>query len=76
MTTATHIETIQTEEGLYRATCPELGLIAIGSTVAEAEALVLRLINERTEQLGSPPKVVHSEHDGRVEPSDEDDQCS
>lgn len=70
----THIEVFETEEGLYSAFCPELGIIRQGSTMKEAEAAVLRLIDERLIQIGlaGAPTSIQLELDTRLEP-DEDE---
>lgn len=62
---ASHIEILEQADGVYLARCPELGLSADGATAVEAEAALLRLLDERTEQLGgvSAPVAIESEPD-------------
>lgn len=64
----THIETLERGDGVYVASCPELALSAEGATIAEAEAAVMRLIEERTDQLGDAgtPQAVETERDARL----------
>lgn len=64
----THIEMLEREDGVVVASCPELGLSAEGATIAEAEAAVMRLIEERTDQLGAAgaPQAVETEMDARL----------
>ncbi len=60
-----HIEVIALPEGLFRAQCGELGLVAEASNPAEAEAIVRRLMEERIEMTGSTgsPAVVAADPD-------------
>jgi hypothetical protein len=69
MKAKSRIEILMTPDGSYRATCPEFGLEATGATMAEAEAGVLRLLDERTQQLGTiqNPRAIESERDTRLE---------
>lgn len=66
------IQILAVEEGLFRAHCAELGLEADGSTMAEAEGALLRLIDERVEQVGKfgAPPVIEAERDTRLEPDE------
>lgn len=70
----THIEFMELPDGVHRATCPELSLSAEGCTLAEAEAALNRLIEERTAQIGAvlSPSAVDAERDTRIGPEDED----
>jgi hypothetical protein len=69
---AIHIEVEEIKEGLFRASCPELGLFGEGADMAEAEAAVMRLIDERTQQKGesAAPGGVESERYTRVVPDE------
>lgn len=73
--TTSHIEFFPLEGGLFEARCPELGLSAMGSTPAEAEAAILRLIDERTLQIGEvySPSGLASAIDTRVVESEDDE---
>ena len=66
---AAHIEIFEKEDGVYWARCSELGLSAEGASMQEAEAAVLRLIEERTDQLGTgaSPPAIESERDTRFD---------
>lgn len=69
-----NIEMIALPEGLFRARCGELGLVAEASTPAEAEAILRRLMEERVELAGTAvtPTVVAGDPD-LVPGSDLDD---
>jgi hypothetical protein len=64
------IRIVSVQDGLFRAECEALGLFAEGSTMAEAESALFRLIDERIEQVGKLgiPQAVESERDTRLEP--------
>lgn len=62
----THIEFKQIHDDLFEARCPELRLVATGESMPVAEAALMRLIEERTEQLGVSTPSIASEHDTRV----------
>ena len=63
-----HIEFSEIEEGVFRASCAELGLSADGADMEEAEAALLRLLDERTQEKGEPsaPGAIESERDTRL----------
>lgn len=69
-----HFEIRELRDGVFRAMCPELRLCADGSSMAEAEASLIRLLDERAEQKGawSMPSAIQSEQDTRLTPDDED----
>ncbi|MCB8932246.1 MAG: hypothetical protein M9921_08275 [Fimbriimonadaceae bacterium] len=62
---ASHLEILERADGVFLARCPELGLNAEGATAQEAESALLRLLDERTEQLGgmASPPALESEPD-------------
>ncbi len=69
-----HFEFRELENGVFRAICPEASLSADGASLAEAESSLNRLLEERTEQIGTilAPSAVESERDLRAEQSEDD----
>lgn len=67
--TVAHIEISEIRDGLFHARCPELGITATGQTMPEAESALMRMLDERTEQLGGhrAPPVLHAQQDTRVQ---------
>lgn len=59
------IDVIPLPDGLFRARCGEMGLLAEASTPQEAEAILRRLMEERVELAGTAasPSVVAGDPD-------------